>query len=105
MRCTCLTVWMAVCSIILAATATAATPPLASLLPDSTKGFLSSPDVQLMQEKFDQTELGRWWDDPLMKPFRDDLRAQVNSSDDADKIQYGLTWDDVKDLARGEAAI
>ncbi len=82
-----------------------AAPPMSQLLPDTTKGCLLCPDVQLMQEKWDQTEFGRWLNDPLMKPYLDDLRAQVRNEADADSIQYGVTWDDVKDIARGEATI
>ncbi len=82
-----------------------AVPPIATLLPETTRGCLISPDVELMQEKFDQTELGRLLDDPLMKPFLDDVRKQARGEGDPNRIQYGLVWDDVKDLGRGEAAI
>lgn len=86
-------------------TAAFAAAPMATLLPDTTQGCVLAPDVQLLQEKFDQTEFGKWVDDPLMKPFLDDLRAQVRDEGNPDKISYGLTWDDVKDVARGEAAL
>lgn len=82
-----------------------AAPPMVKLLPDSTKGCIISPDVQLMQEKWDQTQLGRWLNDPLMKPYLDDSREKLRDEDNPDRIHYGLTWDDVNDLARGEAAI
>src|SRR5262249_31139908 len=87
----------------LSAATTWATPPLATRLPETTKGFMSSPDVQLMQEKFDQTEPGKFTNDPIMKPFMDELRKQARDESNPDRIHYGVTWDDVKDVGRGEA--
>src|SRR5688500_8195726 len=90
-------------TLALAASAAPAAPPMSQLLPDTTKGCILSPDVELLREKWNQTELGRWMDDPLMQPFLDDLRANARNESNPDRIQYGLTFDDIEDLGRGEA--
>lgn len=100
--------WIATALIAILSTpllpAAQAAKPTDMLLPNTTKGYVASTDVQLMSKQWDQTQLGRMLDDPLMKPFLDDLEAQIRKDRTKDRIDWRLTWDDVRAIARGEAA-
>lgn len=49
----------------------AAIPPVPKLLPQDTLAVVTVPDWAEGGAKFRQSSLGRLWDDPAMKPFRD----------------------------------
>jgi hypothetical protein len=89
----------------LAIAGASAAPPCDALLPSSTKGFVSVPDVSQLIEAWHQTELGRLLDDPLMKPFSDDLRRQLKEKWARSHAKLGLTLDNLDDLATGELAL
>src|SRR5688572_4470098 len=55
----------------------AVSPPSETLLPNTTKGFLSVPNVDLLRENFKLTQAGELITDPVMKPFMDDLGGQL----------------------------
>ena len=50
-------------------------PPADQLLPATTKGFVSLPNVDDFRQRWGQTQLGKLAADPIMKPFADDLAA------------------------------
>ena len=69
-----------VCTVALSISSLAvATPPSETLLPSTTKGFLSVPDVEELGNRWNETQLGRMANDPVMKPFVDDLREQITA--------------------------
>ncbi len=82
-----------------------ATPPSESLLPSTTKGYLSVPDVQLLGERWDETQLGQLAKDPIMKPFADDLRAQIQGKLSGTRLRLGLSMEDLKGIYGGELSI
>jgi hypothetical protein len=82
----------------------AANKPTDQIFPNTTKAFVSATDTQALIEKWNETQLGMFGDDPLMQPFMDDLRDQIDEERKQDKIDWGIRWDDVRDLARGESA-
>jgi hypothetical protein len=53
--------------------------PSDTLLPPTTKGYLSIPDVDAFESSFQATQIGKLLDDPLMKPFFEDIREQIES--------------------------
>jgi hypothetical protein len=55
----------------------AAVPAAENLLPNSTKGFLSVGSVEQLKESWNKTQLGQLIQDPLMKPFVEDFRQQL----------------------------
>ena len=69
----------------------AAAPAAESLLPQTTKGYLSIADVDEMLAKWNKTQLGQLMNDPIMKPFADDLRQQIEDQFAKTGIRLGLT--------------
>lgn len=81
-----------------------AAPPAESLLPSTTKAFISVPDVDVLLEHWDATDLGKLADDPLMKPFVDDLKRQLREKFSATGKELGLTWEELRGVHGGEVA-
>ena len=98
---------LATLAVVLLATSLveAANKPTDEIFPNTTKGFISATDTQTLIDRWNETQLGMLGDDPLMKPFLDDLREQLRQERTKDKIDWGLAWDDVRDLSRGESAV
>ncbi len=78
--------------------------PSETLLPATTKGFVSVPDVDALRERWDSTDLGRLVNDPIMQPFVEDLRKQLEDKLALGGQETGITWDDLKDVYGGETA-
>lgn len=96
-------------SLILLAVLSPATPargarPSESLLPNTTKGYVSVPDVDALRAKWDETQLGALTRDPVMQPFVEDLRRQIRSKLDAAGYRLGLTLEDLDGVYGGEVA-
>lgn len=93
--------------IVLTASALFAQAPVASetLLPDSTKGFLSAPNLRHLGEQWQKTQLGQLMKDPMMKEFSDYLRDQLEGRLTQGNVKLGVTWDDIKDVPTGEVAL
>ncbi|HUY33307.1 MAG TPA: hypothetical protein VMV69_11220 [Pirellulales bacterium] len=83
----------------------AAMPPSDTLLPSSTKGFVTVADVPQFIERWHKTELGRLLDDPAMQPFGEDLRRQLTQKWARSHAKLGLSLDDLNGLATGELSI
>lgn len=56
----------------------AAIPPAEKLLPPDTLLVLSAPDWTQLREVYKKSPQRQFWDDPLMKPFRDKFFAKWN---------------------------
>jgi hypothetical protein len=84
-------------SVLLLAGAAGASPPSAALLPQTTRQYLSIPDVRRFEAGWARTQLARLLADPQVKPFADDLRRQWS-----DPLGLGVGWDDVRAAAGGE---
>ncbi len=82
-----------------------AAPPCESLLPNTTKGFVSVPDVQVLRDRWSETQIGRMVEDPVMKPFVDDLRDQIKGKMSATRVRLGLTLDDLDGIYGGELCV
>ncbi len=81
-----------------------APPPAEDLFPDSTRLFVSIPDPALYRSRWQQTELGKLFRDPLMKPFAEDLRRQLDAKIAQTSTRLGLRWQDLEGVAGGEMA-
>lgn len=79
--------------------------PSESLLPDTTVGFLAAPDVQKLADQWKKTQLGQLAADPVMQPFVKDLQRQIDERWGGLQQRLGLTMEDIRGLARGEAAV
>lgn len=79
--------------------------PAKSLLPDTTKGYLSIPDVDLLRKHWEKTQLGELANDPLMKPFMEDFRKQFESKFVTTDVRLNLTIEDLEEICGGELAV
>lgn len=79
-----------------------ATPPSETVLPKTTKGFFSVPDVAALRDSWNETQIGRMMNDPVMKPFVDDLREQLKRKISSTQVRLGLSIDDLKGIYGGE---
>jgi len=82
-----------------------AADPSESLLPATTKGFISITNMDQLSEQWGKTQLGKLVNDPVMKPFADDLRRQL-----ADRLwnlrrRLGLTLADLSGVPGGELSV
>ncbi|HSU56633.1 MAG TPA: hypothetical protein VLT36_21415 [Candidatus Dormibacteraeota bacterium] len=53
-------------------------PPPEQLLPDDTLFVLTAPDFPRLRKIFQDTPYSQLWDDPAMKPFKDNFLAKWN---------------------------
>lgn len=82
----------------------AAVEPSQELLPDTTKGFVSVADMKDLEDHWNETQIGQLMQDPVMKPFSDDLERQFEGRwGIRDKL--GLTMDDIRGVPSGEVAL
>lgn len=87
-----------------AASADAAVPS-EQLLPSTTAAYLSVADVDALRAKWNETEPGKLFDDPIMQPFMEDLNKQLKSKFSRTGVKLGITWDDVEGVYGGEVAL
>lgn len=83
----------------------AAVQPSDTLLPPTTKGYLSVPDVDSLEESFNATQMGKLLEDPLMKPFLDDLRAQLEARLIKSDARLSITFEDLRKICGGEVCV
>jgi hypothetical protein len=85
--------------------AQAASPPSETLFPNTTKGWLSVPNVETMRENFRLTQLGELINDEAMAPFVDDLGKQLEDKFADAGVKLGVTLADLEGVYGGEVAI
>jgi hypothetical protein len=89
---------------------TLASPSLAAvpselLLPATTKGFISTQDVDEVRKTFNETQLGELVNDPVMKPFIEDFRRQIGARLEQAGRRLGVRWEDMEGVYGGEVAL
>ncbi|HET6881011.1 MAG TPA: hypothetical protein VFI31_12695 [Pirellulales bacterium] len=95
----------AVAGIVLTVQAAWAVPPAETLLPESTKGFVVTADIDTLLDRWDQSPLGKLLNDPLMKPFKEDLRRQIKEKWAKSHVRLGIKIEDLQGIATGEACL
>ncbi|MGH7134776.1 MAG: hypothetical protein ACREHD_03500, partial [Pirellulales bacterium] len=90
---------------VFSAAAAQAVPPTHSLLPDSTKGYVAAANVDTLVERWNQSPMGKLFNDPLMKPFTDDLRRQLKQKWSKTHARLGITVENLQGIATGEACL
>lgn len=73
-----------------------------SLLPASTKAWISVPDWARMSANFNATGPGQLAQSQEMKAFADGLRQQIDDYLDQRNFRLGITIDDIRNLRSGE---
>jgi hypothetical protein len=79
--------------------------PTETLLPSTTRAFLCVPSVKTLEERWNKTQLGQLAKDPVMKPFIDDLRQQIDERWSDIHERLGVTIEDLLQVAGGELAL
>ena len=79
--------------------------PSEHLLPATTKGYLSVPSVADFEEKFTASQWGALASDFSVQPFLDDVPRQLTESLAGRGVRLSLTWQDLRDVSAGEAAV
>ena len=76
-----------------------------TLLPKTTVGFVSATNSIRLTEQWNKTQLGKLMADPVMKPFEEDLRAQMQAQWSTLADRLGIHLDDLRGVATGEASL
>ncbi len=83
----------------------AAAPSIDTLLPKSAVGFVSATNFPRLAEQWNKTQIGKLMQQPVMKPFAEDLHTQLQTewSELADRL--GIHLDDLRDIPTGESSL
>ena len=76
-----------------------------TLLPKTTVGFVSATNSVRLTEQWNKTQLGKLMADPVMKPFEEDLRAQLQAQWSTLADRLGIHLDDLRGVSTGEASL
>jgi len=91
--------------VLSAAAAALAVQPSEKLLPATTKGFISTHDVDEVRTKFNETQFGKLVHDPLMEAFIADFKKQIGKKLEKAGKKLGIQWDDMEGVYAGEVAL
>lgn len=80
-------------------------PASDTLLPRSTKGYLSVAHPKEFNDRWNKTQLGQMFNDEVMKAFVDDFHKQLREDFGAIEKKLGLTYDDLKGVTGGEMSL
>jgi hypothetical protein len=76
-----------------------------SLMPLTTRGYLSIKDINILSINWQQTQLGQLIQDESMRPFVQDLKRQLQSKLTSVHDKLGLELGDLKSIASGEIGL
>ena len=76
-----------------------------ALLPNTTQGYVSVANVEQLRASWNQTQMGQMLQDPVMKPFAEDLRNQIENRLSQVNRRLNLTLDDFRGIPSGELSI
>jgi hypothetical protein len=82
-----------------------AVPATETLLPNTTKGYVSIANVEEFEAAFDKTQMGQLASDPSMKPFVEDLKRQLSEQWTKSHEKLGIGWEDLDGVPSGEVAM
>lgn len=75
------------------------------LAPATTKAFFHVPNSDQLEQNFEQTQFHDLANDPVTKPFADDLREQLETKFTEIDTRLGITWKDLTSVSSGEVAV
>lgn len=96
---------LAVAFHVFAASLAQAVPPGDTLVPATTKAFVSVANVPKFLENWNKTEFGRLLEDNQMQAFRDDLERQLEAQGMGLRDSVGISVEDLDGLASGELSV
>ena len=94
-----------VCLLWLPSDWSGAVPPSDTLLPPTTKGYLSIPDIDAFESSFEKTQLAKFLDDPLMQPFFEDMRQQIEQRVVRSDNPLNIRLEDLRKICGGEVCV
>ena len=98
--------WVVVITLLISPMAWAQEPTLGErLLPKSTVGALLVTHPKQLSDHWKETQLGQLTNDPVMKPFTEDLRRQFQDRWARIRDRLGLRLEDLKGVPGGEMAV
>ncbi|MCA9202005.1 MAG: hypothetical protein KDA59_03130 [Planctomycetales bacterium] len=100
-----LSLCLSLAALLIVSSSAFAVQPADRLAPATTKGFLSVDDMDELRARFNQTQLGELMNDPVMKPFTDDLKQQLENKLTQAGMRIGLTVQDLEGVYGGEVAM
>lgn len=90
---------------ICAVAAAQGVPPGETLLPATTAACLLIPDLDRLEAQWDRTQVGRLMNDPVMKPFSDDFRRQMEGQLADVRQRFGISFEDIRTIRGGELSL
>ena len=90
---------------ILMVASAAAVPPSDTLLPKSTKGYISVARAKEFDDRWNKTQIGRMFNDDVMKAFVEDFKKQIREDFGAIERKLGLTYDDLSGISDREMSL
>ncbi len=101
--------WFVVAIVVALATTSAqvlaAVPRAETVFPDTTKGFVSVGSIDVLTEAWNKTQLGQLMNDPVMKPFMDSFKEQMQEKWTKSHRKLGIGWNDLDGVPTGEVAL
>jgi hypothetical protein len=82
-----------------------AAPASDTLLPNTTKGYVSVAKPTEFRERWEKTQLGQMWNDEVMQPFVESFKKQIEDEYNVFEDKLGLTYDDIKGVSSGELSL
>lgn len=90
---------------LLAAATAQAAPDAAHVFPANSVGFFAAEDTPDLLDRWSRTLVGRLASDPTMRPFVEQVEGRLRQELGAMEDRIGLTPEDLRDAAAGEAAV
>ena len=81
-----------------------ASSPSETLLPKTTKGYVSVPNVAKLRESWQQTQIGQLMRDPVMEGFLEDFKAQLQDRFTGLHEKLGIKLQDLEGVPSGEVS-
>ena len=79
--------------------------PSEQLLPSSTKGWISIPDVTALKDSVDRSQFGKLLNDPALKPWVADMKQHAVDVLNKNNLRLGLELADLDPINTGEIAV
>lgn len=79
-----------------------AAPPADTLLPSTTRGFITAANYEELSAAWEKTQLGKLMNDPQMQAFTEDLKRQLRDRLSESRERIGLALEDLDGIPNGE---
>lgn len=80
-------------------------PPSDTLLPNTTKGYISVARPAEFKDRWLKSQWGQMANDEVMQPFIEDLRKQLQDEYRVVEDKLGFKWDELEGVSGGEMSL